>query len=471
MATKKRLTIACGSLLIIAVVVAAEAMSSLGILTSGGQGRIPTVKWMYRTADSISYSPVVTDLDGDSKPEILVVDFDLLYCLDGAGGVKWRDFIWYIDAGVAAGDVDGDGQSEVMVARRIWGSLTTNLFCLNPTGTLQWNKTIAAWFAGTPTLADLNGDNKSEILIGSGVVANYSGGLLYPGRLFCLNGSGELEWSYASANYSLYYTSVYDLDGDDKQEVMVPVGPTICCLNASGGLKWNATVGSVGCPPVIADVDNDGKPEIILGAGGVSCLNASGAVEWTYPIVGSVRDIVVADVTGSGKSEIVATAGNQVYCLNGSSSLEWVSTMGNGNAYRLAVADVDKDGMQEVVVGTLSTYSEGSWQRGGVICCLNSTGGLKWSYPTDGEDISSVPLVTDVDGDALPEIIVAARWTHIVYCLSAFPGREGVTTLSSMPFVLAGLIIAGVAAAVVSSVRKKDVASHLGTLEEGRLSS
>jgi hypothetical protein len=227
-------------------------------------------------------------------------------------------------------------------------------------------------------------------------------------------------------------------------------------------MKWDKTFSSISCAPVVTDVDETGKPEILVGAGGVYCLNGSGAEMWNYPTAYPVSHIEVANVTNDKKTNIIAAAGNEVYCLNGLGVLEWVINIGNGTAYGLAVSDVDKDGKQEVVVGTLSEYSEGSRQPGGVICCLNSTGGLKWSYSTGAEDISSV-IVADVDGDALPEIIAAAWWDHMVYCLSAFPSREGAITLTSMPFVLAGLVIAGVAATVVSSLRKEQVAPQRRT--------
>ncbi len=58
-----------------------------------------------------------------------------------------------------------------------------------------------------------------------------------------------------------------------------------------------------------------------------------------------------------------------------------------------AVADIDNDGLTEVLIGSYD-YK---------IHCINSEGTMKWTFETD-EKIASSPTIADLDNDGLMEV-------------------------------------------------------------------
>src|SRR5207253_8992350 len=103
--------------------------------------------------------------------------------------------------------------------------------------------------------------------------------------------------------------------------------------------------------PVIADVDGDGKPDVIAHSSNTAshsliCLNNDGSVKWVSPGLdrdpmwdfvltldgsyGYVGMPVVADLDGDGQPEVIS--GRSV--LNGKDgTLKWVGTGGAGRVW------------------------------------------------------------------------------------------------------------------------------------------
>src|SRR5262249_54197220 len=150
--------------------------------------------------------------------------------------------------------------------------------------------------------------------------------------------------------------------------------------------------------PVIADLDGDGKPEILAHTNLNGCnhclvaLNAAdGSIKWTSPELeydptwnlypGNYTYAgapAVADLDGDGKAEVIC--GRTV--INGADgTIKWVGTGGRGRAFNTAdpslyqdsfpdqeapiAVDLDNDGKLEVVAGNTAYRADGTiiWQR------------------------------------------------------------------------------------------------------------
>jgi hypothetical protein len=125
-----------------------------------------------------------------------------------------------------------------------------------------------------------------------------------------------------------------DLNGDGRLEIVAPFYSTFV-FSSKGKLlaKGTASKGRVYAPEVVADLDGDGKPEIVVGGTGsvVAYDYRHGKLRkkkgWPASVrnggqTPEVRGLAAADLNGDGKVEVVATTTNtspkgaQVFVFN-----------------------------------------------------------------------------------------------------------------------------------------------------------
>lgn len=170
--------------------------------------------------------------------------------------------------------------------------------------------------------------------------------------------------------------------------------------------------------PVVADLENDGQPEIIIGNLMTNQVEVYGSLRqmrpgWPQSIGGGVKAAVaVADLNDDGALEVLAGASDgKVYAwtANGSPLAGWPATL--DPAFRVlatpAVGDIDGDGQVDVVVplsnGKLyALQANGQLKAGWPI----SLGGVQDSY--NSQVINSSPRIADIDGDGQVEIVIGS---------------------------------------------------------------
>jgi hypothetical protein len=176
-----------------------------------------------------------------------------------------------------------------------------------------------------------------------------------------------------------------DLDGDRRLEIVAPFYATFV-FDANGRLlgKGTATSGRVYAPGVVADLDRDGMPEIVVGGndGTVAAYNLLGGRVQLKPgwpastcsggQCPETRGMAAADLDGDGRIEVVATTtntsptGSQVFVFNatGEPANGWprynttsdATFNGVGNhgygAYgeNVGIGNLDNDPQPEIVV-------------------------------------------------------------------------------------------------------------------------
>ena len=130
------------------------------------RGSDGTQKWAFTTGSGVWSSPAIADCDGDGKMEVVVGSLDQnVYCLRGSDGTqKWAfatgDLVHTPGALV---DIDGDGRFEYLVSQLN----TSTLYCLNAeNGTLAWQIDLA-YDIHSPFAGDIDGDGCSEIIVGT----------------------------------------------------------------------------------------------------------------------------------------------------------------------------------------------------------------------------------------------------------------------------------------------------------------
>ncbi len=281
-------------------------------------------------------------------------------------------------------DLNADGIKELVTA-----GASNTLYAYNKDGTnvSGFPVTIPSTevFYNMPVIADINGDLKPEIIINSTVAATNVK------KMYVFKGDGTQYpgWTVKSMNGTSIFDdptpSVADIDGDGVNEIVWYV--------YESGLNWlhvykanNTEVSGfpksvtyapwINMPPTVADIDNDGHPEIILPSyNRLMVYTYQGNVKAGWPIAladvgGNVMTIqgppAVGDVNGDGNPDIVFNGlvngcigcSIQTYAYSNSGSLMsgWpysaVTALSVGfDIQTTALADIDNDGKDEVILG------------------------------------------------------------------------------------------------------------------------
>ncbi len=228
-------------------------------------------------------------------------------------------------------------------------------------------------------------------------------------RAGCYSSWCETGW-YSSA-------AVADLDGDGYPEVIASAYSIWALDGRTGAVKWKvasghdrsqlgaSSVGRTWPGIVVADVDADGKLEIVTAHSGgyVSVYDANGYFKpgWPKrPTTSELRGLLVSDLDGDGQMEIVVTAavGSKtniwVYEPDGTLRPGWPQ-LSNDSGYaagvyntNAAAADIDKDGLKELVVPSDVHYINAYKPNGAQIPANPIYGSKGWGLVGVWEDLA-----------------------------------------------------------------------------------
>lgn len=272
--------------------------------------------------------------------------------------------------------------------------------------TILWSFEMDDMAFGQAASADVDGDGLLEVTF-----STYRN----DGRIYMLNGEdGSVLWSMDAGGCADAAPLIYDVDMDGDLEVILAgsCDPTTYCFDAdSGFIQWSTPMRGSDSPPTVADVDNDGKPEILHGqfGGYVLCLNAEdGSEVWELEIdtdswIQTAPTIL--DVDGNGQLDfIVATwsffDNHMLAAYRGDNASEiWMSTEIDSMIYHgVSYGDMDNDGDVELVVGDYS----------GQLTCLDAaSGATNWTYilPSLPLYIGGPTSMGDIDNDGELEVV------------------------------------------------------------------
>lgn len=379
----------------------------------------PVLEWAWESTTinptfvQVINMPVVVDLEKDSIPDVVVVTSDnyspagpaYLRALNGKDGVeKWdaaadpykTEYRISSRMTPAAADIDGDGFVEIVTGKTGGG-----LIAFEHDGKFKWSATRSdgtAWTtvyeSATVAIADLEGDGKPEIVV-AGTVFDANGVLRFDGG------------AYFGANGGTYgaVSIVADLDGVMPQEIVSGRR----ALRADGSTYWDN--GLTDGYPAIADLDLDGKPElVVIAAGTVRVQNpTTGAVlaQVTMPGTGQGGPPTIADFDADGFPEISAANGTaySVFEYTGGATpavtVKWNQPTQDGSSNRTgsSVFDFQGDGAAEVV------YNDECYFR----VYAGVDGAELFKVPNSSATIHEFPVVADVDGDNNTEVVIGGN--------------------------------------------------------------
>lgn len=226
------------------------------------------------TLIGIAKSPAVGDLDGDGDYEVVVAGSNTVYAYDvNTGSLQWSTSVsnrYYTRTPATLVDITGDCVDEVIVS-----SDNGNIYALNGSdGSTIWVRNISGQMACGPiTSADVNGDSLNDVVVGHLRSCNCG----TPGGVTVIDGSsGSVIWTRSFTGPNMTHGGgrvISDFDSDGQLEIaVVPYWDAHMCFGdgifrmydaSSGTLEWSAS-GIVGEGSAFADVDGDGCSEIMV---------------------------------------------------------------------------------------------------------------------------------------------------------------------------------------------------------------
>ncbi|PKG41602.1 T9SS type A sorting domain-containing protein [Psychroflexus sp. MES1-P1E] len=208
-----------------------------------------------------------------------------------------------------------------------------------------------------------------------------------------------------------------DLNDDGVEEIIFGVNTTLFALNGDGSIFFEKTVeGPILLPPSIADLDDDGSPEIIINTGYPTTVgrvyvkdnNGDDLAGWpiTFNDKWMINAPAIADVDGDGTLDIVtgerfASAQGFVHALNidGTEINEnWPVEIPATPAFTPSIGDINNDGSNEVVIAASSAG----------MYVFNSQGEILDGFPLVQAGVNysyQSPMLVDLDSDETLEII------------------------------------------------------------------
>ncbi len=190
-----------------------------------------------------------------------------------------------------------------------------------------------------------------------------------------------------------------DIDGDQDEDVLVCSASAVAAYDVTGTELWKTTAAG-GNEVVAAQMDNDPALEVATTDGTVIDA-ATQQVEWSWAN-GFGFDLEAADIDNDGKAELLAAESwNDVWAFDVDTKLpKWSIPIFNTGA--IYVGDVDNDNVVELIVG------EAQW--GSQICYDTTTRTVEWSV-RNPEHGTTANAYGDVDGDNQVEVIWGAGFS------------------------------------------------------------
>lgn len=341
-------------------------------------GRNGSVRWENRvppahcTIHSVA-DPTLGDIDADGLEEVLTAtteravkayhpltgDVEFTYDLSSYGYTR-----------PLVADVTGDGRQELVVV-----DVRGSVFVVRPNGTTVWQQRFSTYTWGQPALADFDADGAPELVLALG-----------SGDMYLFDAAdGTIRWNRSlDVDGSITWVTTGQADDDPALEIATATtrGGVLLFDGRTGTRQWHRDLGGFAAVHAFGDGDGDGDPEIYAVAkdGVLRSLNAAdGRTEWTTSLTPQAVQMMpppaLGDVDGDGGGEgdgapelVAVTNPGRVAVVDPRSGRILASHRQNTSIWtHPTLVDTDGDGVLEIYVvygnGRVAAFSYGTAPR------------------------------------------------------------------------------------------------------------
>ncbi len=349
--------------------------------------------WPFSLSGQAQSTPMILDINGDGSGEVIFGDLE--------GNVNVLDNNMQQIAGfpgqtgatialpIAVGDLNNDGNLNLFVVNN-----DKEAYAFNNDGSILFgpisldNQITRA----APMIADVNGDG-----IEDAVVCTMNGKL----HIFNADGSEHAGYPVEFPGNFVFNAALADLNQNGRKEIILQtIAGNFLAIDYESQENITGFPYSIGtnteAAPVIADVDNDGHPEIIAtvsSQGIIKAINHDGSVEFSHTFNKIVKqDVLAYDFTGDGNTEILFTTFDGLFYVidtDGDPLPNFPVYLEASIEGNMLLSDLDGDGMA-AIIGDVN----------GLLHAIKADGSEAGNFPMDFNDnLKFAPALGDVDGN------------------------------------------------------------------------
>jgi hypothetical protein len=402
------------------LMVANGAGNSVSVLRNGGDGTFTNVAGSPFTLAGHPNGIAVGDLDGDGEPDLVVSMRDAggvaVLVNDGSGGIMPPGYFKATGAGpqtVLLADLDGDLRNDALVANRTDGTVS---YLHNHLGS-SFDTAVIVATVGDPAamaLADVDADGDLDF----GVLDGVDGSV----HLFLGDGTGSFTAGATIATAAdATALQLVDMDGNGSPDLVVTTragDAVVLALSDVGGTFGRVVAVPAGDGPAgvaTGDFDGDGRTDLAVADGlasQVTVLRAADAVarDCDANAVLDACEAPALDCNANGIGDTCDATSPVAFAPRVDTVLDGIDTP-------LAVGDLDGDGRADVVLRLSPAKVE--------IALGQADGTLvdHGSFVLPGTP--SRVLLADVDGDGHRDVVATSSSGNGVYVLRT-DGHGGV---------------------------------------------
>ena len=394
----------------------------------------PLTEW-HAAGYEIEVAPTVAQLSDDNgdgaidsrdTPDVVFLSSDgggrLVVALSGLDGSRLWAFRGSNEAPLpfpighlAAADLDADGVVELVVPLR-----NGRLACLENDGTLRWISDPLAGpserFAGSVAVGDLSGDGAPEIAVGRTVLDRF-GRVLAVGsadRARNVNYYGPFGVVTVPGVDDYPNSVIADVDLDGRAELVA--GDTLYRFeNGQLTVVWNHNAPDNLMRDgwsAVGQLDGDPQAEIVyVSSGQILILNHDGSTRAGRRLISNFIPFgtptywggppTVSDLDGDGIAEVLVAGASELVAMAANLGTLWRLPVGPdfGGINSVTAFDLDGDGNREVLYLDETTFYLVDGRNGQV----------RYSRPNTSKTASEHPVVADIDGDGRAEILLPSN--------------------------------------------------------------